>query len=216
MRVVSILGVVLAVMSCPLAAQNPPEPLLGIEITPHVGYRTSINFITEPGVDGVNPRVSLDSGPSRGLAVGVRYNDGDVVEFRWSRQDTYMNVVGLVEPPFRQRVTYDQFHMDCSHEYVVDYWPLWARPFIMASVGATRVSSTVGSPSFTRFSFGIGGGVKAFPFRRFGLQIAGGMVTPLGQPGGESLVRLWLRDFPQRQACTSSRSHDKPGVSLLA
>ena len=171
MRAVSILGVALAVMSCPVLAQNAPEPLLGIDITPNVGYRTNINFITEPGVDGINPRVSLDSGPSRGLAVGVRYNDGDVVEFRWSRQDTYMNVVGPVLPPFRERVTLDQFHMDCSHEYVVDEWPLWARPFIMASVGATRVSSTSGSPSFTRFSFGIGGGVKAFPFRRFGLKI---------------------------------------------
>ena len=171
MRAVSILGVALAVMSCPLAAQNPPEPLLGIDITPNVGYRTNINFITEPGVDGVKPRVSLDSGPSRGFAVGVRYNDGDVVEFRWSRQDTYMNVVGPNVPPFRQRVTFDQFHMDCSHEYVVDEWPLWARPFILGSVGVTRVSGTVDSPSFTRFSFGIGGGVKAFPFRRFGLKI---------------------------------------------
>jgi len=169
LRAVSIV-VALVVMSCPLAAQNPPEPLLGIEITPHVGYRTSIHFITEPGVDGVTNRVSLDSGPSRGVAVGVRYNDGDVVEFRWARQDTHLNVVGPVVPLFRQRVTLDQFHMDCSHEYVVDEWPLWARPFIMASVGATRVSSTDGSPSFTRFSFGIGGGVKVFPFRRFGFK----------------------------------------------
>src|SRR5262249_6402267 len=73
--------------------------------------------------------------------------------------------------PSREHVSLDQFHLDASHEYVLDEWPLWARPFVTGSVGLTHISSTAGTASFTRFSFGIGGGIKAFPLRQLGFKL---------------------------------------------
>jgi hypothetical protein len=144
--------------------------LFTIDVSPQVGMRTSMSFNTDVGIEGVPGRVSIDSTPSYGVSGGVRYNDEDVVEFRWARQNTHVRVTGA-PIPLRQSVTLDQFHLDCSHEYVVEGWPDWARPFVIGSVGVTHVSSTVGSASFTRFSFGLGGGIKAFPSPHIGFKM---------------------------------------------
>lgn len=167
-----LVAVALVLVSSPLVAQHRPESApVNVEIAPMFGYRTNMSFRTEPDIDGVSSRVALEASPGVSLAVGVRYHDEDVVEFRWTRQDTYLRVTGPVDVPFRQRVHLDQFHLDCSHEFVVEEWPEWARPFILGSLGATRISSTADFPSFTRFSLGLGGGVKVFPFRKFGFKM---------------------------------------------
>ena len=161
----------MVVSSSPLAAQYQPDiKVLPFEFTPQVGYRSVMNFATEPTVEGTTAKVVLESSPSKALAFGFRLNDEDVVEIRWVRQDTQVRVTGPVVPPFKQRVTPDQFHLDCSHEYIVREWPEWARPYIMASVGVTHISGAADFVSFTRFSFGIGAGVKAFPFRHLGFK----------------------------------------------
>src|SRR5688572_14373851 len=80
--------ILLLMMACPLAAQNHPEvKLWSLDVTPQLGYRTSMSFTSEPGVDGVSSRAVLDANPSYGIAVGVRYNDEDLIEFRWARQE---------------------------------------------------------------------------------------------------------------------------------
>src|SRR5688572_29871202 len=168
---VSVFIIVLSVISCPLAAQNHVESRFwSLDVTPQLGYRTSMSFTSEPGPDGVSSRVVLDANPSYGIAFGVRYNDEDLIEFRWARQESQLRIAGPVVIP-RQRVTLDQFHFDFSHEYVVPEWPQWARPFVIGSVGVTRVSATATTAGFTRFSFGLGGGIKAFPTPRLGLKI---------------------------------------------
>ena len=162
----------MVVSSSPLAAQYQPDiKVLPFEFTPQVGYRSVMNFATEPTVEGTTAKVVLESSPSKALAFGFRLNDEDVVEIRWVRQDTQVRVTGPVVPPFKQRVTLDQFHLDCSHEYIVREWPEWARPYIMASVGATHISSTTNLASATRFSFGLGAGIKIFPSPRFGFKV---------------------------------------------
>lgn len=168
----SALGIVMAAMSCPLEAQDEVLPRLwSVDISPQVGYRSSMSFRVEPETEGINPRVSVNAGRSFGVGVGIRYNDEDVVEFRWARQDTHLRITDPVVGFVRDRVVLDQFHMDCSHEYVVEGWPTWARPFIIGSVGVTHISSTSTSVGFTRFSFGIGGGVKAFVSPHLGFKL---------------------------------------------
>ena len=75
-------------------------------------------------------------------------------------------------PNSRQRVILDQFHADFSHEYLMEEygWGPWARPFVMGSVGVTHVSSST-SFDFTRFSFGLGGGIRFYASRHFGFKI---------------------------------------------
>jgi hypothetical protein len=171
-RAISVLGVALVVMARPAAGQGHFESKLwSFDVTPQVGYRTTMSFTAEPGIDGATPRLVVDSNPSYGVAFGVRYNDEDVIEFRWARQETRLHIQGGAVAPLRHSVILDQYHFDFSHEYVVREWPAWARPFVIGSVGVTRVSGTVTTASFTRFSFGLGGGVKAFPNGRFGLKI---------------------------------------------
>src|SRR6516162_3205175 len=154
-------------LSPALSAQQQPEPKpLRFDFTPFIGYRTSMSFPIEPHVSGTNPRVELDVSPSYGVSFGVRPHEDDLVEIRWARQDSYAHSQDITPQPARQRVMLDQFHGDFSHEYLVEDWATWARPFVLASVGGTHISGT--STHFTRFSFGIGGGVRFYASRHLG------------------------------------------------
>jgi hypothetical protein len=129
-----------------------------------------MSFPIEPHVQGTNPRVVFDASPSYGFAFGVRIREDDVIEVRWARQDSYTHVEDLSAVSFRQRVTLDQLHGDFTHEYFVEELPPWAKPFVMASVGATHLSGGTNT-AFTRFSFGLGGGIKFFLGQHLGFRI---------------------------------------------
>jgi hypothetical protein len=154
-----------------LSAQQPEPTPPRFEFTPFLGYRTSMSFPVEPHVSGTNPRVILDASPSYGASFGMRLrNEADLVEIRWARQDSYVHAEDITPQPPRQRVILDQFHGDFSHEPDIDGWPSWARPYVLASVGATHVSGST-NISFTRFSFGLGGGIRFYPSRHLGFKI---------------------------------------------
>jgi hypothetical protein len=78
-------------------------------------------------------------------------------------------------------VILDQFHGDFSHEPLVEDWPSWAKPFVIASIGATHVSRDA-SISFTRFSFGIGGGIRLYASRHLGFKIQAEWVPVVVDP----------------------------------
>jgi hypothetical protein len=175
------------------ADQDQSKPLR-FDLTPLVGYRTSMLF---PTGHPPSPHLVLGAKPSYGVAVGVRVNEEDIIEFRWARQDTHVHVEGV--PSSNEKVVLDQFHGDFTHEYILDEGPRWARPFVMGSAGATRVAGGANN-SFTRFSFGLGGGVKVFFTRRLGLRMQGEWLPLVVQPevtsfvcGGGCIVHLSAR-----------------------
>jgi len=171
-----------------LSSQEQAQPkLLRFDFTPTVGYRTSTSFTTQPGIEGVSARVVLDSNPSYGAAFGVRLDEDNLIEFRWARENTHSHVEGAVVVPSSVHVTLDQFHGDFTHEYTLEDWRPWIRPFVMASVGATRFSDAA-SNSFARFSFGIGGGVKFFPTRHLGFKMQAQWLPVLVDPEVVSFV----------------------------
>jgi hypothetical protein len=147
--------------------EQTPIKLLGIDITPLAGYRTSMTFPIGPYEQQTN--LIFDARPSYGVAIGGRLNEEDLIEFRWARQDSRVHLEGG-SPSSSEKVVLDQFHGDFTHEYILDDWPIWARPFVMGSVGATHVSDG-GSGSFTRFSFGLGGGIKVYCNRHLGFRM---------------------------------------------
>src|SRR5260370_39964893 len=154
-----------------LRAQQQAEPKpLRFDVTAYMGYRTSMSFPVEPHVTGTNPRVVLDASPSYGVSFGVRPREEDLIEVRWARQDSYVHAEDITPQPARQRMILDQFHGDFSHEPLVEDWPSWAKPFVLASVGGTHVSSST-NLNFPRFSFGIGGGIILYASLHFVLQI---------------------------------------------
>jgi hypothetical protein len=175
-------SLLLIALSPSLSAQQQPEPKpLRFDFTPFIGYRTAISFPIEPHVTGTNPRVVLDASPSYGVSFGVRLQEDGLVEIRWARQDSYLHSEDATPSIPRQHLILDQFHGDFSREYIVDEWRPWARPFVLLSVGATHVSD---SPDlhFTRFSFGIGGGVRFYPSRHLGFKIQAEWVPVLVDP----------------------------------
>jgi hypothetical protein len=166
-----------------LHAQEPEDKEARFESTPQAGYRTSVSFPIQPSVSGTNPRVVFDASPSFGFALGVRFHGDDMVEFRWARQDSYGHLEGVDQTAPRQHLTLNQFHGDFSHEYLIEDWAKWARPFVMLSVGATHIS---GNPttSFTRFSFGGGGGIRFYKGRHFGFKLQAEWLPIFVEPYG--------------------------------
>jgi hypothetical protein len=170
------------VLSPALSAQQQSESKpLRFDFTPFAGYRTSMSFSIEPHVSGTNPRLALDASPSYGASFGVRLQEDGLVEVRWARQDSYIHSLDVAPQVPRQRLILDQFHGDFSREYLIEDWGPWAKPFVMLSVGATHVSSTP-STSFTRFSFGIGGGIRFYANRHFGFKVQVEWVPVLVDP----------------------------------
>jgi len=158
-------------ISARVAAQQPMETNRPhFDFTPLFGYRTTASLPLDPAVQGNNAKVVFDSDPSYGFAAGMRFHDEDVIEFRWARQDSHIHLESSNLIRSQQRITLDQFHGDFTHEYILDEWPKWARPFIIGSVGATHVSGRFNT-NFTRFSFGLGGGVKFFSGEHFGFRM---------------------------------------------
>ncbi len=150
----------------PLAAQR------RFDVTPLFGYRGSeaIPLSYETAENEPAGSVKLAPGSSFAVAAGVRYDSLNVIEFRWTRQSTEMtnSKPGIARPPFQLGARLDQYHGDFTREYELEEHRL-IRPFIIGSVGATRITTPLSS--FTRVSFGLGGGVKVFPTPRFGIRI---------------------------------------------
>jgi len=178
------------------SAQQQPEPRpLRFDFTPFMGYRTSMSFPAEPHVTGMNPRAVVDASPSYGLSFGVRLREEDLIEVRWARQDSYVHAEGITPLPPSQGMILDEFHGDFSHEPYVEDWPWWAKPYVLASVGATRISSTT-DIGFTRFSFGIGGGIRLYVSHHFGFKIQAEWLPVFADPsvvvvcGGGCIVHV--------------------------
>ena len=195
---VFIATLLLIALASALRAQEQPEQKpLRFDLTPFIGYRTSMSFpIEPPPVTGITPHVIIDQGRSYGVSFGVRLRqENDLVEMRWARQDSFVRAENITPQPARQRVTLDQFHGDFSHEYLLEDWPSWARPFVMASIGATHVSSST-NVDFTRFSFGIGGGIRLYASRHLGFKIQAEWLPILVDPtvafvcGGGCIVHV--------------------------
>jgi hypothetical protein len=152
-----------------LAGQdNPNEPKrLLVDITPLVGYRSSITFPTTQDFLAQGTTVVISEKPSYGFGVGIRLNEEDLVEVRWARQSSDIHFSDSNSAS--TEVVLHQVHLDCTHEFIMDSWPTWVRPYVIGSVGGTHING-MGNSAFTRFSFGLGTGLKVYLSRHVGLR----------------------------------------------
>ena len=175
----------LFVPSLALSAQESTETTpLRFDFTPFAGYRSTMTFPVEPHVTGMHPRVVLEASPSFGFSFGLRLlpnREEDLIEVRWARQDSYLHTEEITTAFSRRRVVLNQFHGDFSHEPRIEDWPNWVKPFVLASIGATRLSST-SAVSFARFSFGLGGGIRIYPSRHLGFKLQAEWLPVLASP----------------------------------
>ena len=148
------------------------------DVTPLFGGRVGGSMKVQQEGQPPQALAHLSDSATFGVAAGFRFSgeeceDCSVVEFRWMRQDT---TLGLKEiPPVatplassfgRTSVVLDHYLTDFSYEWETPVKA--ARPFIMASLGAARLSTPASGS--TKFSFGLGAGVKVFPHRHWGLR----------------------------------------------
>ena len=176
--------------------QAEPKPLR-FDLTPFIGYRTSMSFPVEPQVTGSNARVVFAAAPVYGFSFGARLTgrEEDLIEVRWAHQDSYLHSEEMTPEIPRSRILLDQFHGDFSHEPYIENWPSWIKPYVLGSVGATHVSVT-SSVGFTRFSFGLGGGIRFYASRHLGFKIQSEWLATLASPqiavvcGGGCIVHV--------------------------
>lgn len=159
-------GVVFLLCSASLRAQDRTgERTSRFEFSPMFSYRTHMDLPIQSALQGAVTSVALAARPSYGFASGIHISEENLVEFRWNRQNSHADIQGLRVP-----MTLDQFYCDFNHELILQHRAPWARPFLVASIGATNIATGTNSNAIG-FSAGIGAGIKFLMGRHFGLRM---------------------------------------------
>ena len=158
---VIILGILSMVsISTESMAQN-------FEVTPFVGYRFGGDFEDS----GTGFGLDINESETYGVVLGINMSPETQLEILYSHQSTDIKPKGLFSPTSLTDLDIDYYHLGGS--YIWDPQKK-LRPFIQASLGVARLNpDRAGLSSETRFSFGIGGGVKYFLTKHIGLRLDG-------------------------------------------
>jgi len=140
----------------------------GVEVAPFIGVRFGGTFEILP--DGfLQTQATLKDARSLGLSGGVRFDDFSLIEFRWTQSSSMLQFGA----PLRflgegiGNVDLNQFHATFTREFPI-YEVKGLRSFLTGSLGATHMSAV--NEGFTRFSFGLGGGLKQFLGSHFAIR----------------------------------------------
>jgi hypothetical protein len=139
-----------------------------VEVTPFVGIRFGGTFDVR-GDQPPQTQASWKDASSYGLAAGVRFDELSLIEFRWTRSTSTLRFnapLGFVGASLGD-VTLDQFHGDFTREWFIPEVK-GLRSFLTGSVGATHMAAA--HDGFTRFSFGLGAGLKQFLGSHFAIR----------------------------------------------
>lgn len=140
----------------------------GFEVAPFIGVRFGGTFEIQP--DGfLQTEATLRDATSSGLSGGVRFDDFSLIEFRWTQTRTRLQF----GPPLRflgeelGDINMNQFHATFTREFPI-YEVKGLRSFLTGSLGATHMTTV--NDGFTRFSFGLGAGLKQFLGSKFAIR----------------------------------------------
>ena len=161
MVLISLIGLI----SAPALAEGPSvRPAL--ELTPFVGGRLGGSF-RSTDAEGATTRISVEDDASFGLIVNFPSTWPTEWEFVISQQATALDRRSASDlRPLDLDITY----LHAGGLYLFD--GELARPYIAATLGATRLAPDDGDfRSETKFSFALGAGYKLFPTSRFALRL---------------------------------------------
>lgn len=138
------------------------------EVSPFVGFETSGSF---PITNSLNfDRVRANSGTSFGTFLDRSYTENFQFEFLWNRNMTSYSeravATGLYQKAYNSDI--DQFHFGIL--FLLRGSEHKVRPYFAGGLGFTHDSNSGGTPNRTAFSYGVGGGVKYYVNRHFGLR----------------------------------------------
>jgi len=143
--------------------------LTRLEVTPLASYFGGVRLPLQSNFQGDNRGITLDAGPSYGFAMAMRLQDQNAIELRWSTQNSSAHISGVEGSP-RSDVNVAQLHCNFTHEFAFEHRAHLVRPFLLASVGATRIEDSTSSKSLG-FTAGIGAGIKLLLTPHVGLRM---------------------------------------------
>ena len=137
------------------------------EVTPFIGYRIGGGF--QDSVTNVD--LEINDSESYGIVLGMNMTSETQVEFMYSHQTSELKPKGLFSPASLTGLDIDHFHIGGS--YIFNPKQKF-RPFVQGGVGLSHINpDRAGLSSETRFSFGIGGGLKYYLTKHIGLRLDG-------------------------------------------
>jgi Outer membrane protein beta-barrel domain len=161
LHISALIVAVLSVSVLPAAAQY------RFELQPFVGYKFGGGVDVGSNALGIS-RINVDSSIAYGATATFNPTENFGLEFLWNRQPT--NASGSYSGggtyPTKVGVTLDQFHGDFLFSFAGHGSKV--EPFVLFGVGATDMHGA--GSSTTKFSFGVGGGVKYFVSRHIGFR----------------------------------------------
>lgn len=164
------LTVTIPLFASPLAAQYK------FEVTPHVGYRWGGSLdISNSGTPAfpataLYNKLSLQGSTSYGVGGGAYVSPNLLLDFDWMRQGTAIDArrVGGGTDGSVADFTMNTYHFGIN--YFVAEPEAKLRPYIRIGLGWTASRPEVdGISTFNRFSGAIGGGVKYYIMKNFGV-----------------------------------------------
>jgi len=158
-----------------------------VEITPFAGYFSggSVDLPTNQGDVELDTQAAGDYG----AFLDFRVSPESAVGLMYLRQDSELDanpLAGMGEVGLRTEF----YHFEGFYEFSTE--PI--RPFVVASVGATRLEADGYDPD-TRFSFTVGGGVRLSLGKHFGFRLEGRYFGTLVDRSQEELCADDDEDF---------------------
>ena len=138
------------------------------EVQPFAGYKYGGGVDVGSNPFGVN-RINIDSSVSYGVTATFNPAERLGVEFLWDRQPTNATANYNSGGSLGTKVgfTMDQYHGDFLFS-LADHGSK-VEPFVLVGFGASNMHG--GGSSTTKFSFGVGGGLKYFVTQHIGLRV---------------------------------------------
>jgi hypothetical protein len=144
------------------------------EVSPFVGFETSGSYpvsLSSSGTIG-NPinQLRVNQATSFGTFLDYNLSEKFQVEFMWDRNNTSYSARQVSDGSYFKAydTIIDQYQFGGEYTFLDSSHRL--RPYAAASVGFTHDENSGGNPNRTEFSYSLGGGVKYYLSRHFGLR----------------------------------------------
>ena len=146
---------------------------INLEATPFAGLRFGGNFkgtSSNEGQVSLND-LSIQSGFSYGLALDLRMSRQFDLELAYDRQSTELQATTDGQQQTLYFLNVDYLQLGLLYKFAQEGATL--RPFLGATIGGTFLGPKAGTTGYTRFSFGLLGGVRHYFTSRVGLRAQG-------------------------------------------
>jgi opacity protein-like surface antigen len=135
-----------------------------VEVQPFIGSRFGGGFTVDQTIPGGSRPVDVTfgSGFTWGSTLGVDVSPQIQVEFLWSRQKSEISYEAPAVPKTKLfDASVAQYHGDVLWHFGAPERKV--RPYMLVGLGATNIDpDQEGQKGATKFSFGLGGGVKGY------------------------------------------------------